>query len=51
MDLGRFGNPTIKGEGGLRRNGACGVSDLIEKEKQSDQEEGETQPEAKALFA
>jgi hypothetical protein len=31
----------------LRKNGTCGVSDLIEKEKHGDQEEGETQPEAR----
>jgi hypothetical protein len=35
----------------LRKNGLCGVSDLIEKEEQDDQEEGETQPEAQAPVA
>jgi hypothetical protein len=35
----------------LRRNGLCRVSDWIEKEKQGDQEEGETQPEARAPVA
>jgi hypothetical protein len=34
----------------LRKNGICGVSDLIEKEKQGDQEE-ETQHEARAPAA
>jgi hypothetical protein len=32
----------------LREKCLCGVSDLIEKEKQGDQEEGKTQLEARA---
>ena len=51
MDLGRFGNPTGSEENGAEEYGLCGVSDLIEKEEQGDQEEGETQHEARAHVA
>ena len=51
MDLRRFGNPTSNDERGAAKNSLCAVSDLIEEEEYGDQEEGETQHEARARVA
>jgi hypothetical protein len=44
-------NPISSDERGAAENCLCGVPDLIEEEQQGDQEEGETQLEARDAVA